>query len=145
GPPLRAAAPDLLCESRDALPSSFPPRCRRYLAALRLTNHVICRFKQVAEQGAVMDHCLTQILRSRSSFRMMQGDFARSAVVHYDIRVINRDIFASLLEVAHWVTTSGHDLSNQPIGFCHSTTRVVDERALDGPPGALKPSGRGSV
>ena len=47
-----------------------------------------------------MDHCLTQILRGRSPFRMLQRDFARGAVVHHDIRVINRDICDSLFEVA---------------------------------------------
>ena len=86
-----------------------------------------------------MDHCLTQILRGRSSFRMLQSNFARGAVVHHDIRVINRDISDSLLEVAHRVAASGHDFSNQPIGFCHSATRVVDETRLDGPPGGIKP------
>src|ERR1043166_3891095 len=77
-----------------------------------------------------MDHCLTDIFCCRLAGIIAQGDFARRAVIAYDIRVIPRNICGSLLEISHRITTGLHQLLDQNVCVSSRLRRFVDEKRL---------------
>src|SRR5262249_59872142 len=90
--------------------------------------------QQLGEERAIVDHCLPQILGTGPSGRVLTGDVARGAIVHYDVRMIDRNVFDALVEVADRVAAGLHDFADHAIGFGDRALRIVDESRLDLPP-----------
>ena len=57
-------------------------------------------------------------------------DVVRRAVVLHDVRVVDGDVGAPLVEVVHRVAAVLHDADDQPVGIREGAPRVVDEAAL---------------
>src|SRR5262245_3869916 len=85
-----------------------------------------------------MHHRLPQVFRARLAARVVRRGFSCGAVVHHDVRVIDRDVGHPLLEVANWVASERHDLAHQAVRFGDGAFRVVDETRLDDTPSALE-------
>jgi hypothetical protein len=95
-------------------------------------------FKQVPEQRAIVNHRLPEIFGARPALRVLQGDFPRRAIVHDNIRVIDRNIGDALLEFTHRITTRSHYLADETIGFRYGSMRIIDKTRLDTSPGAVE-------
>jgi len=65
---------------------------------------------------------------------VLADDVASGAVIHHDVRVIDRDVFDALFEVAHRVPSRVHHVTNQPVSVDYRAFWIVDESRLNSTP-----------
>jgi hypothetical protein len=95
-------------------------------------------FQEILEEGAVVDHRLSKIFRTRLAVLALLGDGVSGSIVLDHLGMIDRDVGRSLLEVADGVAASLHHFADQPVGFSDGPPRVVDELRLTRTPALRK-------
>src|SRR5262249_44554699 len=72
-------------------------------------------FKKVSEQRAIMNHCLSEFLRSYWFTSVSGRDIVSDPVVLNHDGMIHGDIRHSLLEITDWIATRSHYITDQTI------------------------------
>ena len=77
-----------------------------------------------------MDHRLTEIFSARLTLLVPHGDGAAGPIVLDHRPVIDRQIFELPCRILDGIAARPHHLTNQPIGFEHGGSGIVDEARL---------------
>jgi hypothetical protein len=65
------------------------------------------------------------------AFAIAQNDIVSRAIVSDGVGIVNGDVVGALIELAHGISPCIHDIGDEPVGFIHRTSGIVDELLLD--------------
>src|SRR5882757_8156967 len=75
--------------------------------------------KQLLEEGAVVNHGLTQLFRRGLTVGVMHNDAVARAIVLDHVGIADREVRGVLLEISHGIAAVDHHAANQPICRSH--------------------------
>ena len=91
-------------------------------------------FEQVVEQRAVIDDGLAKFLSAGFAALTAHHQSARDAVVLDHMRMVDRNVLGSFIEVLERITACGHDLRHEVVRLADRGVGIVDETCLDPSP-----------
>jgi hypothetical protein len=87
-------------------------------------------FQKVAEEAAIPDHRLPQVLGARvASFMAERNGMCRPVVRNY-LGMVNGDVSGPLLKVTDRISASMHDFANERISLTYGGPWLVNEPGL---------------
>src|ERR1044071_492882 len=95
--------------------------------------------EQIGEERSEVDHRLSQVFGGGASALVVAHDVARRAIVHDDVRMIDRDVGNTLLEIANGIATRVHDVADEAVCLDDRALRIVDEPRLHLTPRVREP------
>jgi hypothetical protein len=97
--------------------------------------HTVCiNFQKFVKERTVVDDCLTQFFRAGFITLLPQRESTSGAVILHDDRMIHRQVVRAPIEIFERVSTRGHDVRDELIGFVHRACRVINEARLNATP-----------
>jgi hypothetical protein len=97
--------------------------------------HTLCiNFEKFVKERPVVDHGLTHFFRAGFIALPPQRQCASGAIILHDDRMIHRQVVRTPIEIREGITTRGHHLRDELIGFAHGAFRVIHEARLNATP-----------
>jgi len=108
--------------------------CNQSLRSCFRAGH-LWRTDKFIKKRAVMNHGLAQFFCAGLAVRLAKGDGVGRPVILENQRIAHRDIGRTLFKVTYRIAAHGHHIAQELIGFCHRTSRTVNEARLHPAPG----------